>query len=68
MYVYTIMSDIFDILLNNGKDFVFKWLKCYYDEKMFSFSVNSDFTFGKNAKCQLLQLNFKDKSDSFSYV
>ena len=39
-------------------------LKCYYDEKMlFSFSLNSDFIFGKNAPCQLLQLDFKNKSD-----
>ena len=35
-------------------------LKCYYDEKMFlSFSVDSDFIFGKNAPCKLLRLNFK---------
>ena len=43
-------------------------LKCYYDEKMlFSFSLDSDFIFGKNAPCQLLRLNFKNKSDFFSY-
>ena len=41
-------------------------LKCYYDEKMlFSFSLDSDFIFGKNAACQLLRRNFKDKSDFF---
>ena len=33
------------------------FLKCYYNEKMlFSFSVNSDFIFGKNAPCQLFGL------------
>ena len=43
------------------------YLKCYYDEKMFlSFSVDSDFIFGKNAPCQLLRLNFKNKSDFFN--
>ena len=43
-------------------------LKCYYDEKMFSwFSVDSDFIFGKNAPCQLLRLNFKNKSDFSNY-
>ena len=43
-------------------------LKCYYDEKMFSwFSVYSDFIFGKNAPCQLLRLNFKNKSDFLNY-
>ena len=44
------------------------YLKCYYDEKMlFSFSVDSDFIFVKNAPCQLLRLNFKNKSDFFNY-
>ena len=43
-------------------------LKCYYDEKMlFSFSLDSDFIFGKNAPCQLLRLNFKSKSNFFNY-
>ena len=43
-------------------------LKCYYDEKMlFLFSADSDFIFGKNAPCQLLQLNFKNKSNFFNY-
>ena len=43
-------------------------LKCYYDEKMFFlFSADSDFIFGKNAPCQLLRLNFKNKSDFFNY-
>ena len=43
-------------------------LKCYYDEKMlFSFTVDSDFMFGKNAPCQLSRLNFKNKSDFFNY-
>ena len=42
-------------------------LKCYYDEKIFwSFSVDSDFIFGKNAPYQLLRLNFKNKSDVFN--
>ena len=42
-------------------------LNCYYDEKMFlSFSVDYDFIFGKNATCQLLRLNFKNKSDFFN--
>ena len=31
-----------------------------------SFSVDSDFIFGKNAPCQLLRLNFKNKSDFFN--
>ena len=44
------------------------FLKCYCNEKMFfSFSLNSDFIFGKNAPCQLLWLNFKNKSDFFNY-
>ena len=35
---------------------------------MFSwFSVDSDFIFGKNAPCQLLRLNFKNKSDFLNY-
>ena len=39
-------------------------LKCPCNEKMlFSFSLVSDFIFGKNAPCQLLRLNFKNKSD-----
>ena len=43
-------------------------LKCYYDEKMlFLFSADSNFIFGKNAPCQLLRLNFKNKSDFFNY-
>ena len=43
-------------------------LKCYYDEKiLFSFSVDSDFIFYKNTPCQLLRLNFKNKSDFFNY-
>ena len=43
-------------------------LKCYYDEEMlFSFSLDFDFIFGKNAPCQLLRLNFKKKSDIFNY-
>ena len=43
-------------------------LKCYYDEKMlFPFSLDSDSIFGKIAPCQLLRLNFKNKSDFFSY-
>ena len=44
------------------------FLNSYYDEKMlFLFSVNSDFIFGKNAPCQLLWVNFKNKSDFFNY-
>ena len=43
-------------------------LKCYYDEKMlFLFPADSDFIFDKNAPCQLLRLNFKNKSDFFNY-
>ena len=34
---------------------------------LFLFSANSDFIFGKNAPCQLLRLNFKNKSDFFNY-
>ena len=33
----------------------------------FSFSVDSDFMFDKNAPCQLLRVNFKNKSDFFNY-
>ena len=44
-------------------------LKCYYDEKMlFLFSADSDFIFGKNAPCQLLLLNFKNKSDFLTTI
>ena len=43
------------------------YFKCYYDEKMFSFSADSDFVFGKNSPYQLLRLNFKNKSDCFNY-
>ena len=43
-------------------------LKCYYDEKqIFSFSLDSNLIFCKNAPCQLLRLNFKNKSDFFNY-
>ena len=43
-------------------------LKCYYDGKMlFLFSLDSDSIFGKIAPCQSLRLNFKSKSDFFSY-
>ena len=43
-------------------------LKCYYDEKkIFLFSLDSDLIFCKNAPCQLLRLNFKNKSDFFNY-
>ena len=34
---------------------------------LFLFSVDSDFIFGKNAPCQLLWLNFKNKSDFLNY-
>ena len=34
---------------------------------LFSFSLDSDFIFGKNVPCQLLRLNFKNKSDFFNY-
>ena len=41
-----------------------KCIKCYYDGKMrFSFSLDSDFIFGKNLPCQLFRLTFKNKSD-----
>ena len=44
-------------------------LKCYYDEKFFSsFSLDSDFIFGKNAPCQLLRFNFKNKSDFLTTI
>ena len=44
-------------------------LKCYYDEKMlFSFSLDSDSIFGKIAPCQLLRLNFKNKSDFLATI
>ena len=36
-------------------------------KKKFSFSLYSDLTFCKNAPCHLLRLNFKNKSDFFSY-
>ena len=39
-------------------------LKCYYDEKTFSFSLDSDFMFGENAPCQLLRLNFKNNNNN----
>ena len=35
---------------------------------LFSFSLNSDFIFGKNAPCQLLRLNFKNKSDILTMI
>ena len=48
---------------------IFKQFKCYYDEEMlFSFSANSYFIFGKNASCQLLRLNFKNKSDFLTTI
>ena len=34
---------------------------------LFLFSADSDFIFGINAPCQLLRLNFKNKSDFFNY-
>ena len=35
-------------------------LKCYDDEKMlFSFSVDSDFMFGKNAPCPIIAAQFQ---------
>ena len=46
--------------------YVIVHLKCPCDEKMlFSFSLDSNFIFGKTALCQLLLLNFKNKSDLF---
>ena len=42
-------------------------LKCYYDEKCCSRSLDSDSIFGKIVPCQLLRLNFKNKSNFFSY-
>ena len=35
---------------------------------LFLFSADSEFIFGKNAPCQLLQLNFKNKSDIFTTI
>ena len=44
-------------------------LKCYYNEKMlFSFSLDSYSIFGKIAPCQLLCLNFKNKSDFLATI
>ena len=34
---------------------------------LFLFSADSDFMFGKNAPCQLLRPNFKNKSNFFNY-
>ena len=34
---------------------------------LFLFSADSDFIFGKNAPCQLLRPNFKNKSEFFNY-
>ena len=43
-------------------------LKCHYVEKMmFLFSLDSEFIFAKNAPCQLLRLNFRNKFDYFNY-
>ena len=33
---------------------------------LFSFSLDSDFIFGKNSPCRLLWLDFKNKSDIFN--
>ena len=38
-----------------------------WNKMLFLFSANLDFIFGKNAPCQLLRLNFKNKSDFFNY-
>ena len=44
------------------------YLKCYYDENIFFFfSLDSDLIFCKNAPCQLLHLNLKNKSHFFNY-
>ena len=44
-------------------------LKCYYDENVFfSFSLDSDLIFYKNAVCQLLRLNLKNKSDFLAMI
>ena len=40
--------------------YLFKVLLC-----SFSFSIHSDFIFGKNAPCQLLRLNLKNKTVRF---
>ena len=46
-----------------------EFLKCYYDEKMLLFfSADSNFIFGKNEPCQLLRLNFKNKSDFLTMI
>ena len=49
-----------------------KWyllLKCYYNKKtLFSFSLDSDFIFGKSSSCQLLWLNFKTKSNVLTTI
>ena len=42
------------------------YLKATSMKKMFSFSLDSDFIFGKNSPCQLLRLNFKNKSAFFN--
>ena len=36
-------------------------------KKLFSLSLDSDLIFYKNAPCQLMRLNFKNKSDFFNY-
>ena len=35
---------------------------------LFSFSLDSDFIFDKNAPCQLFRLNFKNKSDFLTTI
>ena len=53
---------IFQINICTGP---FSW-KCYYDENiLFSFSLDSDLIFCKNAPWQLLRLNFKNNSYLF---
>ena len=63
------MRAILELPLQRDKNRLCKQaLKCYYDEKLFSsFSLDSDFIFGKNAPCQLLRFNFINKSDFFNY-
>ena len=41
----------------------------HYDEKFFfSYSLDSNLIFCKNAPCQLLRLNFKTKSDFLTTI
>ena len=71
MIIYRIKKEITEDYINYlfALDLGLFFLKCYYDEKkIFSFSLDSDLTFCKNALCQLLRLNFKNKSDFLTTI